>query len=108
MGTTETKGVRRTTTWLTPEPFPITVSRLTFHNYFCLIRQLIETCLQLHPKRFKHGVIRLARNPERPPIDEQTSREWVRDHIAIPARKEFFFEQAKTMGTMGSPLALAN
>ena len=84
------------------------ISLFTLHIFFCLIRQLIEGCLKLHPKRFKHASISLARDPERSSIEEEASGEWVRDHEAVPARKEFFFEHAKIIGTMGSPLALAN
>jgi hypothetical protein len=34
--------------------------------------------------------------------------EWIGDQKQIPAREDFFFEQLKANGTMGSPVALAS
>ena len=88
-------------------PPTLHVSLLTRHIFFGPIRQLIEGCLKFRPKGFKHGSISFAWDPEWGPKEEEAPGERIWDHVAIPARKEFFFEQANTMGTMGSPLALA-
>ena len=80
----------------------------TFHFIFCLISQLIENRLELQANGFKRRVVGSTRNLEWVPKEKNTFGEWIGDHIAIPAREEFFFEQANTIGTMGSPVALAN
>src|SRR6478752_3369898 len=74
---------------------------------FRLIRQSIEDNLQLQASHLERGFIGFARDPERIPVEEESSGKWVRDHVAIPARKEFFFEQAKARGMMGRPVAFA-
>ena len=90
------------------EPPTLHVSLFTLHGCFRLIGQLIEHRLELQADGLKHPIIGFAGDPERGAKEEEAPGEWIRDHVAIPARKKFFFEQANTMGTMGSPVALAN
>jgi hypothetical protein len=73
-----------------------------------LIRQAIENRLKFQAGRFELPVIRLTRDPERISVEEQAPGERIRDHVPVPTRKEFFFEQAKAKGTIGRPVALAN
>jgi hypothetical protein len=72
-----------------------------------LIRQSIKGGLELHACSFERRLIGFARNPDWTPIQKYAFRKWERDHIAIPAREEFFFEQAKANGTIGRPVAFA-
>lgn len=81
---------------------------LDIHHRISLVRKPVEDRLKLQACRFERRVIRFARNPDRVSVQEQPSGKWIRDHVAIPTRKEFFFEQAKANGTIGKPVALAN
>ena len=87
--------------------FTFHFSPLTLHLLFRLFRQPIEDRLKRQASRLERGIIGFARDPHRIPIEKKASGKRVRDHVAIPARKQFFFEQAKAMGTMGRPVALA-
>ena len=78
------------------------------HHRISLVCQTIEDRLKLQAGRFERRVVRFTRNPERAPIEEQATGKWIRDHVAIPAREEFFFEQAKANGTIGRPVAFAS
>ena len=73
-----------------------------------LIRQAIQDSLQLQTDRFERRVVRLTRDPNGSAVEKQASREGIRDHETIPAREEFFFEQANAKGIIGSPVAFAN
>ena len=78
------------------------------HHRISLICKPVEDRLKFQACRFERRVIRFARNPNRVSVQEQPSAERIWDHVAIPARKEFFFEQANANGTIGKPVALAN
>ena len=73
-----------------------------------LIGQPIEDRLKLKAGRFERRVVCFTQNPERVSIEEQATGKGIRDHVAIPAREEFFFEQAKANGTIGRPVAFAS
>ena len=45
---------------------------------------------------------------ERTTADEHPSREGIRHHEGVPARKGFFFDAEKVTGIMGSPVAFAS
>jgi hypothetical protein len=74
---------------------------------FRLIRQPIEDRFKLQASRLERGFIGFARDPDRISIKKEASGKRIWDQVAIPARKEFFFEQAKASGTMGRPVAFA-
>jgi len=73
-----------------------------------LIRQSIQDRLKLQACRLQRLFIRISRNPDGGAPQIEAPRPWIRDHEPIPARKEFFFEQLKASGTIGSPVAFAN
>jgi hypothetical protein len=75
---------------------------------FRLIGQAIEDRLKLKAGRFERRVVCFTQDPERVSIEEQATGKGIRDHVAIPAREEFFFEQAKANGTIGRPVAFAS
>ena len=78
------------------------------HGVVGLIRQSIQDSLQLQADRFEGRVVRVTRDPNGRAIEKQASREGIRDHETIPAREEFFFEQANAKGIIGRPVAFAN
>jgi len=73
-----------------------------------LVRQTVEHGFKLLAQGFNRRAIRVTRDPDRVSIEKQPSGERIGDHVAIPTRKEFFFEQAKAKGTIGKPVAFAN
>ena len=78
------------------------------YSLFRLIRQSIQERFQLEPCRFQRLVISIAWDPDRGAPEIETTRPGEWDHEPIPAREEFFFEQQKTSGTIGRPVAFAN
>jgi hypothetical protein len=85
------------------------VSRLAhdIHRRIGFVRKPIEDRLKLQASRLQRGVIGFTRDPDRTAVEEQAPGKWIWDHVAIPTREEFFFEQAKASGMMGRPVALA-
>jgi hypothetical protein len=78
------------------------------HHRISFVCKPIEDCLELQACRFERRVVRFTRNPERISIEEQAPGKGIGDHVPIPAREEFFFEQAKARGTIGRPVTLAS
>jgi hypothetical protein len=93
-------------TQLSPVPL---VTPVAFHidRFFRFRRKSIQNGFKLQASRFERLVVRFARDPERISVEKHASRKRKRDHVAIPAREEFFFEQAKARGTIGRPVAFA-
>ena len=73
-----------------------------------LFRQAIQDCFKLHACRLQCLLIGIPRNPDGCAPQIEPSGPWIGDHEPIPAREEFFFEQPKASGTIGSPVAFAN
>ena len=82
--------------------------RITDHFFISLSGDPVQLCLQVTSPGFHLRLGRITRHPDRFAPVEQTTAERVRDQEPIPAREEFFFEQLKVNGTMGSPVALAS
>ena len=78
------------------------------YPFVCFGRDPVQLRLQLAPLGFQFFRRRITRNPDRiaPAIETPAERVW--DQEAIPAREEFFFEQLKANGTIGSPVARAS
>ena len=92
----------------TPLPPTLNTSRFTFNGLFRLIRQSIQDRLKLQACSFQRLFIRISRDPDGGAPQIEASRPWVWDHEPIPAREEFFFEELKASGTIGSPVAFAS
>lgn len=78
------------------------------HRFIGFRRDPVQRCFKLQPLCLQVLLRRITGYPDRIPPDEQspTQRKW--DHEAVPAREDFFFEQLKASGTMGSPVVLAS
>src|SRR6267143_2000216 len=96
------------TTSLDPLPLTPNPSRFTLYGLFRLICQPIQDSPKLQACRLHRPCISISRNPDGGAPQIETSGPRVRDHEPIPAREEFFFEQLKASGTIGSPVALAS
>ena len=83
-------------------------SHFTLYGLFRLIRQPIQNRLKLLAGRLQCVCIGISRNPDGRAPQIETSGPWIRDQKPIPAREEFFFEQLKANGTIGSPVAFAS
>jgi hypothetical protein len=79
-----------------------------FHGLFRLIRQPIQDRFKLQAYCLHRLFISISWNPDRGAPQIETSGPWIRDHEPIPAREQFFFEQLKANGTIGSPVAFAS
>ena|SRR5438093_8805287 len=82
--------------------------RLTTYRFIGLGRDPVQGHLKLEPLGLQVLLRCIPGHPDRLPPDEQSSSQRIGDHEAVPARKDFFFEQLNVSGTIGSPVALAN
>ena len=82
--------------------------RFTGHGLIGLRRHPVQDRLKLEPLGLQVLLRRLTRHPDWLPLDEQSFSQRIGDHEAVPARKDFFFEQPNVSGTIGRPVALAN
>ena len=78
------------------------------HRFIGFRRDPVQRCFKLEPFCLQVLLRRITGHPDRLPPDEQspTQRKW--EHEAVPARKDFFFEQLNVSDTIGRPVALAN
>jgi hypothetical protein len=92
-----------------PQTSDLELSPVSFsYGPLRLIRQSIQDRLKLQTCGRQRLFIGVPRNPDGGAPQIETSGPWIRDHEPIPARKEFFFEQLKARGTIGSPVAFAS
>src|SRR5438445_13658136 len=92
----------------TPLPPTLNTSRFTFNGLFRLIRQSIQDRLKLQACILQRLFIRISRNPDVDAPQIEASTPWVWDHEPIPAREEFFVEERKVGGTIGTPVVFSS
>ena len=80
----------------------------TLSRFIRFRRDPVQGLLKLEPLGFQIRLHRVRRDPDRLPPQEQPSAKRIRDHEAVPARKDFFFEQLNVSGTIGRPVAFAS